>query len=151
MISSSAVLEINTNNLLHNYKYLASISKPSEAGATIKANAYGLGDIKIFSILYKAGCKHFCVATFKEAIEIRKKYKSGFIYILNGLNKNNIKNIFKQKNIIPIINSIKNLKEVQKETLNINKMLDIGIHIDTGINILGINYDELKNFKINKK
>ena len=35
MIPSSAVLEINTNNLLHNYKYLASISKSSLAGATI--------------------------------------------------------------------------------------------------------------------
>ena len=55
MIPSSAVLEINTNNLLHNYKYLASISKSSLAGATIKANAYGLGDIKVFNILYKAG------------------------------------------------------------------------------------------------
>ena len=47
MIPSSAVLEINTNNLLHNYNYLASISKSSLAGATIKANAYGLGDIKV--------------------------------------------------------------------------------------------------------
>ena len=42
MIPSSAVLEINTNNLLYNYKYLASISTSSLAGATIKANAYGL-------------------------------------------------------------------------------------------------------------
>ena len=67
MISSSAVLEINTKNLLHNYKYLASISKSSIAGATIKANAYGLGDIKVFNVLYKAGCKHFFVATFNEA------------------------------------------------------------------------------------
>ena len=51
MISSSAVLEINTKNILHNYKYLASLSKSSLAGATIKANAYGLGVIKIFNII----------------------------------------------------------------------------------------------------
>ena len=121
MIPSSAVLEINTTNLVHNYKYLASISKSSLAGATIKANAYGLGDIEVFKILYKAGCKHFFVATLKEAIDIRKKYKSGFIYILNGLNKNNIKYLIKEKNIIPIFNSIENLQEIQKETLNVKK------------------------------
>ena len=49
MITSSAVLEINTKNILHNYKYLASISKSSLTGATVKANAYGLGVIKIFN------------------------------------------------------------------------------------------------------
>ena len=74
--------------LLHNYNYLASISKSSLAGATIKANAYGLGDIKVFNILYKAGCKHFFVATLDEAIKIRKKFNYGYIYVLNGINKN---------------------------------------------------------------
>ena len=43
------------------------MSKNSIAGATIKANAYGLGDVKIFKLLYKAGCRHFFVATFDEA------------------------------------------------------------------------------------
>ena len=151
MIPSSAVLEINTYNLLHNYKYLASISKSSLAGATIKANAYGLGDIKVFNILYKAGCKHFFVATFKEAVDIRKIYKRGIIYVLNGLNKINLKNLVKEKNIIPIINSIENLKEIQKEILNIKKTINIGIHIDTGINRLGLNYNEFIKYKINKK
>ena len=151
MISSSAVLEINTNNLIHNYKYLASISKSSLAGATIKANAYGLGDIKVFRILYRAGCKHFFVATFKEALKIRKIHKSGFIYVLNGLNKNYIKSLIKEKNIIPIINSIESLKEIQTELINKKNIINIGIHIDTGINRLGINYEEFKKYKINKK
>ena len=43
---------------------------------------------KIFNILYKTGCRHFFVATINEAIKIRKKYKKGDIYLLNGFNKN---------------------------------------------------------------
>ena len=151
MIPSSAVLEIDTNNLLHNYKYLASISRSSLTGATIKANAYGLGDIKVFKILYKAGCRHFFVATIQEAITIRNKYKGGFIYVLNGLNKKNIKYLFKEKNIIPIINSIESFNELQDNMKNIKKIINIGLHIDTGINRLGLNINELQKYKIDKK
>ena len=70
MIHSSAILEINTKNFLHNYKYLDSISNKVLTGATIKANAYGLGDKKIFNLLYSIGCRHFFVATFEEAYKI---------------------------------------------------------------------------------
>ncbi len=59
MIDSSAILEINTINILHNYKVLSKISNKSISGATIKANAYGLGDLKVFKILNSVGCKHF--------------------------------------------------------------------------------------------
>jgi len=80
MIDSSAILEINTKNILHNYKVLSRIANKSISGATIKANAYGLGDLKVFNILYNIGCKHFFVATIEEALNLRKKYK--FIFKL---------------------------------------------------------------------
>ena len=83
MINSSAVLEINTKNLLFNYKSLAKITNKSLTGATIKANAYGLGDLEVFNILYNNGCRHFFVATIEEAIKIRKKNFKGNLYVLN--------------------------------------------------------------------
>ena len=92
MIDSSAILEINTKNILHNYKVLSRIASNSISGATIKANAYGLGDLKVFNILYNIGCKHFFVATIEEALNLRKKYKKSNIYILNfPPNKSQIK------------------------------------------------------------
>ena len=153
MINSSAILEIDIKNFLYNYKSLAKIANNSLTGATIKANAYGLGDIKVFKILYKAGCRHFFVANIQEALNIRKKYIGGFIYVLNGLNKKNIKYLFKEINIIPIINSIENLKEIQKEIIKKKKNIkniNVGIHIDTGINRLGISINELNKLSNNK-
>ena len=48
-------------------------------------------------------------------------------------------------NIIPIVNSIQNLEE-----LNVfKKQLKIGIHIDTGINRLGISINEINNIYSN--
>ena len=88
MIPTNAYLEINLKNLIYNYRYLSSLNKGHYTGATIKANAYGLGDKKIIKILYKAGCKHFFVATLDEAIKLRQSFKNGYIYVLNGVKKN---------------------------------------------------------------
>ena len=147
MISSSAILEINLKNLIFNYKYLSSLNNERFTGATIKANAYGLGYKRIFKTLYQIGCKHFFVATIDEALKIRKNFKYGIIYILNGIKKNDLNQIQKQKNIIPIVNSVKNLKEFE----NFKKNIKIGIHIDTGINRLGIPIKEIKDLKLKKK
>ena len=73
MINPSAKLEINKKNLIYNYKSLNQLTSKCISGATIKANAYGLGDIQIYKFLYKFGCRHFFVATIQEAIKIRKK------------------------------------------------------------------------------
>lgn len=146
MIISSAFLEINLNNLIFNYKYLSSLNKNGLTGATIKANAYGLGDIKIIKTLYKVGCRHFFVATHEEAINIRKKFKLGWLYVLNGIRKNDFNSSLLKNKIIPIINTLHNLKEIS----SLNKKYSIGIHVDTGINRLGISHNEIFKIKKNK-
>ena len=127
MINAGSILEINTKNFLQNYKSLAKIAKNSLAGATIKANAYGLGDLKIFKILYNNGCRHFFVATIEEALNLRKKYSKGNIYVLNGINENEIR-LSIEKKIIPIINSIDELTIFKNKKYK--HKLKIGIHID---------------------
>ena len=64
MICSNAILEINKKKLIYNYRLLSKISKRSICAATIKANAYGLGDREVLRILCKEGCNHFFLATF---------------------------------------------------------------------------------------
>lgn len=142
MINSSAILEVNLKNLVYNFKILKKIAKNSIIAATIKSNAYGIGDKKVYSCLYKQGCRHFFVATVKEGYDLRKKFKKGNIYILNGLENYSCK-IFINNNLIPIINSDQEIKKVIKYKFS------FGLHWETGLNRLGIN--KLKNIiKINK-
>ena len=141
MINSSSLLEINLKNLIYNYKELSKISKTSITGATIKANAYGLGDAKVFKILYKNHCRHFFFATLEEAISIRKKKLKGNIYVLNGLENNHLNNYEKYK-IIPILNSAEELQKFIDSEYYIKK-LKIGIHVETGLNRLGITKKDL--------
>jgi len=145
MKNENAVLEININNIKSNFKSLSKINNKILTGATIKANAYGLGDLEIFKLLYNIGCKHFFVATITEGINLRKKYSKGNIYILNGLILENL-NIYKKNDLIPILNS-------KEEINNLNKMksnIKVGVHIDTGINRLGIDYKDLKKINFSK-
>ena len=146
MIDSNAILQINTKNLIKNFKSIKKIAKKSICGATIKANAYGLGDKKIYKLLYLNGCRNFFVATLNEAINLRRKYKYGNIYVLNGVDVNKILFYSKQK-IIPIINSIDEINIINKL---IKSKVKIGIHLDTGINRLGIKIKEISKLNLKK-
>ena len=46
-----AFLNINTKNLIYNYNFFKKLKKNLIVAPTIKANAYGLGDKKIFNLL----------------------------------------------------------------------------------------------------
>ena len=68
MIKSNAILEVNKLQLIKNLKILSKFANKTIIGATIKANAYGIGDKEVFKILYNNGCRHFFLATLEEAV-----------------------------------------------------------------------------------
>jgi alanine racemase len=120
VIKRNAILEVSLKNLAYNYNKLSSIANKSICAATIKADAYGIGVIKAFDTLYKNKCRHFFVATTDEALEIRKKKSLANVYVLNGLEGNEL-SVFNTYNIIPIINDkdqysfvSKNIKKYKK-------------------------------------
>ena len=141
MIKHNAILEVSLKNLAYNYNKLSSIANQSVCAATIKADAYGIGVIKTFETLYKNKCRHFFVATTQEALEIRDKKLLANVYVLNGLESNQL-SIFNNNNIIPIINDKDEYSFVSKNIKKYKK-LKFGIHIDTGLNRLGLNANDL--------
>ena len=138
MIKESAILNIKTKNLIDNYKFFKKLKKNLIVAPTIKANAYGLGDIEIFNLLKNNGCKHFFVATLNEGLKLKNKDSSIKIYILNGLQNYKLTK-FRTSKLIPVINSMEEYKIINKSNIN------FAIHIDTGINRLGISSEDVEN------
>ncbi len=141
MINESGILNINTKNLIYNYNFFKKLKKNLIVAPTIKANAYGLGANKIYNLLLNQGCKHFFVATLSEGLKLKNTNKLIKIYVLNGLQNYEL-NQFKKANLIPVINSIEEYERIKKANL------EYAIHIDTGINRLGILPDEVTSLDL---
>ena len=93
---STPTLDIDLNAVKRNYLTIKNFCKNSEVCGTVKASSYGLGGHnKIVTTLKNSGCKRFFVANINEGIFIRKKFKSIIINILNGLNRNEEKILYK--------------------------------------------------------
>ena len=151
---ATSIMAINTSAIKHNYLQL---SQRCNAAAVIKANAYGLKIKNVTPPLLDAGCRVFFVATILEAIKLHKiikKYNSTLlknikIHILNGfVNEDDFEYITKY-NLIPVLNSLSQIKLWTKNNKQINKNLPCVLHIDTGMNRLGITEQEIKYLKNN--
>ena len=131
----NSTLLINKNNLIFNANYLFKICKNTVIAPVIKSDAYGLGAIEITKIYINLGLKNFFVGNTSEAIKIRKIFKNINIFILNcGMIFDF--NLLKKYKLTPVIN---NINQLTNWPLSSKNKIPCMIHIDTGMNRLGLN------------
>lgn len=140
-------LTIDLNALVANWKKLGKIAraenKSNEAAAVIKANAYGLGIEEVVPALTNAGCKTFFVATITEGIRVRKKNKIARIYILNGFHSS-VWSAYKKAKLTPVLCTPEDIEAfLQLPVTGRGKKNEAALHIDTGMNRLGLSAAEL--------
>lgn len=102
----------------------------------IKANAYGLGSIKIAEEYEKLGVDMFAVAVLSEGIELRKKIKSTPILVL-GYTPEYLFEEAVEKDITLTIYNYNHAVELSKTAAKLNKTAKLHIKIETGMNRLG--------------
>ena len=143
-------LKISLRDIKSNWKLINKASN-GKAAAVIKANAYGMGMLKIAESLIEVGCNYFYVANVNEAIELRKKYNSNdvSIAIFEGYFEGYQK-IYYEYNLIPILNSVDQLIRLSDFATEKNQSTRAILNIDTGMNRLGLNQEEL-NFLLRDK
>ena len=84
-------LEIDLKNLTHNYTFLRS-QWPAKTKmiAVVKANAYGLGAVKVAKHLVQLGSDYLAVAYAQEGVELRKAGIDAPIVVFYPLKKTSI-------------------------------------------------------------
>lgn len=127
---------IDLNAILRNYQYLQSISK-AKISAVVKANAYGLGAAVVSRALEDAGCKIFFVARLEEGVELRLSGIRSDIYVLHGIFAGEEKE-FVQYHLMPVLNSFQQASLWNVHAASCSQQLQCMIHIDTGMNRLGM-------------
>lgn len=142
--NSFAQLEINYQNLLHNYNYFRSKLRPAtKMMILIKANSYGHGAVEFATLMEKAGAGYFGVAHPVEGVELRQGgiVKTPIIVLTSGTD------YFKElteNNLEPSIPNMEMLLKFDKYLEN-NHLTGYPVHIklDTGMHRLGFMEKEL--------
>ena len=137
---------INKNSIINNSNIILKKSKNKIISPVIKADAYGLGSEILIKILIECGYKSFFLGNISEGQEIRKKYKNVELFILNCGQPFNIK-LLKKDKLIPVINNLEDLKLWSQYTSKEDYCI---LHIDTGMNRLGMNIQEIKSISDKK-
>lgn len=127
--------EINLGAIAHNYNYIKGKVGTAKVMGIVKADAYGHGILKVSETLINNGIDYLGVATFEEAIEIRKNFDIPII-ILGFVPYNQIEEAITH-NITLAVYCLKYAEEIAKVSDLLKKEAVIHIKIDTGMNRLG--------------
>ncbi|MBX4936991.1 MULTISPECIES: alanine racemase [Rhizobium] len=139
---ASGYLTIDLAALARNYAKLSSILAPARAGAVVKADAYGLGAGRVAPALYRAGCRHFFVAQFAEAVRLRPLLAADAqVFVLNGLQPGN-EGPCAEGGIIPVLNSLEQWRSWRATAKRLNRRLPAVLQFDTGMSRLGVSPEE---------
>jgi alanine racemase len=138
----TAVLTIDLGALAANYRHLRKLAAPAECAAVVKADAYGLGMAQAAPALWQAGCKTFFVATLSEAEDLRALLPDAAIYVFGGLMPDTA-DAFRAARLIPVLNSADEIREWAAYCAAIGEKLPCAVHIDSGMNRLGLSPAEV--------
>jgi alanine racemase len=138
---AGGVLTINLAAIEANWKELGRRAMPSECAGVIKADGYGCGLEPVARTLASAGCKTFFVADLGEARRVRGVVQEPTIYVLNGLLPGTA-SAYPGINARPVIGSLVELAEWDAFCATHQWHGGAALHVDTGMNRLGISADE---------
>lgn len=141
-LGKSGRLTIDLSAMRRNYSKLSAMVSPAHAAAVVKADAYGLGAIPVARALWEEGCRHFFVAQYEEADNLRPALPADAqIFILNGLQPGN-EAVCAENGIIPVLNSLEQLKLWAGAACRSKRVLKAVLQFDTGMSRLGFPQSE---------
>src|SRR5207245_5994701 len=142
LANATGVLTVALDCIVANWRKLEKTAVPAECAGVVKANAYGCGAEQVARALANAGCKTFFVATLDEAEVVRGAVpESATIYALDGFFQNSGE-AYAKINCRPVIGDLNELAEWDVFCRRSGWAGGAAIHIDTGMNRLGLTVAE---------
>ena len=134
---AGAVLSVDLDALQANYRLLVARAGEARTGASVKANAYGTGLAPAAQALHGAGCRDFFVAYPDEGAAVRAVLPDAAIYVLSGLLKGEAA-FYELSSLVPVLAQAGEVEEWAGHCRLRGTRLAAALHVETGINRLGI-------------
>jgi alanine racemase len=141
LATATGILTIDLDAIIANWRKLEKTAVPAECAAVVKANAYGCGAVEVAKALASAGCKTFFVATIEEARVVRSALPTAALYALDGFFQNS-GDAYAAIDCKPVIGDLNELAEWDVFCRRSGWNGGAAIHIDTGMNRLGLTVPE---------
>lgn len=135
------VVCVDLGAIQRNYTRFAQYAAPTKISPVIKANAYGLGMVKVAGALSRVGAQEFFVATIQEGIDLKQALPQCDVFVFYGLYFNTAEVYYTNK-IIPVLNTLEQALNWSAFAQSKNEVLQCAIHLDTGMSRTGLTYKE---------
>jgi len=134
-------LTIDLEAVCANWRLLADLHGAPTA-SVVKADGYGLGAREVAQALLAAGVRHFFVAQLSEAVALRPLLPGVFIGVLNGFSvaEADAYTVFA---LTPALGNLGEIADYQAFARRVGRKLPALLHVDTGMNRLGLGEGEL--------
>jgi len=143
---AGGVLTVDLGALVANYRSLQRLSAPARTAAVVKADAYGLGVAEVVPALVEAGCTRFFVALPHEGVAVRAVAPDAEIFVFSGPLGTETGPLFRAHRLMPVLNSLRDIATWEAEGWDEGEQLPAALHVDTGINRLGLTPSEAARF-----
>ena len=142
-MTGRARLTVDLEALAQNHATLSAAAPGAELAPVVKADAYGLGAGPVVRRLWAEGARSFFVARIEEGEALRESLGPGpqaRIYVLDGAPPGSAPRLAASR-LTPVLNSAHQIREASDYARG-HGQLDVAIHIDTGMNRLGLRPEE---------
>ncbi|ENZ83555.1 MULTISPECIES: alanine racemase [Caulobacter] len=138
-----ARLTIDLDAVAANFAALKARAGDQELAPAVKADAYGLGAARVADRLWAEGARSFYVARLAEGVALRAALgdRAAAIYVLDGATPG-AGDALEGADLIPVLNSLPQIEAWNAQARS--GRLKAALHLDTGMNRLGLRPEELK-------
>lgn len=137
-----ASLTVRLGAIAENYRSFRRLAGAAATAAVVKADGYGLGSRMVAPVLAGAGAETFFVARLEEGVVLRPLVPRARIFVLVGAPPDAVPGLITHR-LTPVLNSLAEIAAWSAAAKVAHNALDAAIHIDTGMNRLGLPNDEL--------
>lgn len=140
---SDSRLTIDLDALSANYHVLRAAASGADVAPAVKADAYGVGAALVADRLWDEGARSFYTARLSEGLALRQSLgdRDATIHVLDGVTPGSADALVAAR-LTPVLNSLPQIEAWNSQARS--GRLAASLHIDTGMNRLGLRLEEVR-------
>ncbi len=140
-MTEASLLTLDLDALASNHAALRAAAGGAEIAPAVKADGYGLGAAVVAGFLWDDGARTFYVARLSEGLALRRALgdRKATIYVLDGVTPGSAPAL-EAARLTPVLNSLPQIEAWNSHARG--RRLEAALHIDTGMNRLGLRPEE---------